>query len=70
MQLIIFLMQIDLMEIMEVYQEKYETSLLQDITEDTSGDYGLLLQRILKGASEEDAVNDEAELVADEGEDE
>jgi len=58
------------LDVMEAYQEKYESSLLQDITEDTSGDYGLLLQRIIKGTEEVvDGVNDEAEQVAD-GEDE
>jgi len=56
---------------METYQEKYESSLLEDISSDTSGDYRLLLQKILTLESEEAATEEaDAVEVAAEGEEE
>ncbi|XP_021961654.1 annexin A13 [Folsomia candida] len=57
-QLIVTRSEVDLLDILVCYQEKYATSLVDDIAEDTSGDYGLILQRILKGTEEENAAEE------------
>ncbi len=38
-----------MLDVIDSYQEKYESSLIDDISGDVSGDYGLILTRILKG---------------------
>lgn len=52
---------IDLQDIIESYQAKYESSLLEDISSDVSGDYRLILQRIFLGTPEESADEAAAE---------
>lgn len=48
-------MQIDLLDVMDAYQEKYETSLTEDVLNDTSGDYRNIIETILKGSGEGEA---------------